>query len=293
MRKTTFPRIPLLEQFQRFFNYTDGLRLPSKRAFLKRSTVILVAILIAGGLPVHASTQNLTFKIPPMKIPLNIKDQHITILASAVITVIPGARGQNTVKLELAADLSELQQNLTDVLSAELDKNEPCGDRITIQNATLTPVEPASLAVVQLHYERWACAKVFGKKESKKLIGGNAVMQLKLTPAVENNGTQLRLVPEVGPIEADGSLGELLRSGAVGEMLRDKIRNSILSALQKGSDLGATLPAAIRDYAKIQNVRFKDAGSGRLMVVLNGEFQVTNEQIQALSKQVKERIGSR
>ena len=283
----------MLLQSQRFLNNTDGPMLPLKRVFLRRSTAVLAAILMAGGTAVQASTQNLTFKIPPVKIPLNIKDQHVVILASAVITVIPEARGQNTLKLELAADLSELQQNLTDLLSGELDKNDACGDRITIQRATLAPVEPASLAVVQLHYERWACAKVFGKKQSQKLIGGNAVMKLKLNPAVENNGTQLRLVPEVGPIEADGSLGELLRSGTLGEMLRDKIRTSILSAMQKGSDLGATLPPAIQGYAKIQNVRFKDAGSERLVVILNGEFQVTNEQIQALLKQVKERMASR
>jgi hypothetical protein len=267
-------------------------RSPAKHNFLRHSFAILALVLAIGASPIYASDQNVTFKIPPVKIPLNIKDQHVTIAVSALITMVAKDRGLNTFKLELMADLSDLQQNMTGLLSSELNKDDHCGDRIAIQHATLTPLDPAGLVIVQLHYERWACAKVFGKQEAKRVIGGNAVIQMKLTPSVEGNNQELRLVPEVGTIEADGSLGELLRSGTVGDMLRDQIRTAILSAMQKGTDLGATLPAAIQGHATIQNVQFRDAGSGRLMVILDGEVQITNEQIQALSKQVKERIAS-
>jgi len=255
--------------------------------------IALALLLIAETFPSRASDQTATFQIPPVKIPLNVKDQQITIAASAIIAVVRKERGLNLVKLELSADLSDLQQNLTGVLSSALDKNDACGDHIRIQHATLAPQEPSSQAVVELHYERWACAKVFGKRQAKRLTGGNAVMQMKLTPAVEKNDTELRLVPDVGPIQADGSLGELLRSGTLGEMLREKIRNEVMAALEKGTNLSATLPPAIQGYARIQNARFKDAGSGRLSVVLNGEFRITDEQIQSLSQQVRERLASR
>ena len=256
-------------------------------------SLFLTLLLLIGTPSVLASDQTLTFKIPPVKIPLNVKDQRVIISASALITLRTKAQGMNILNLQLSADLSDLQQNITDVLSSELDKDDHCGDRIAIQHATLTPVEPASLAVVQLHYERWGCAKVFGKEQAKRLVGGNAVMQLKLTPAVEENNTELRLVPEVGPVQADGSLGELLRSGTVGQMLQDKIRNAILKALQKGTDLSATLPPAVQGYVTIQNAQFRDGGAGRLMVLLAGEIRITNEQIQALAKQVKERTAAR
>ena len=246
-------------------------RSPAKHSFSGRIFAVLVLILIIGTSPIRASDQSLTFKVPPVKIPLNIKDQHVTITASALITMVARARGQNILKLALTADLSDLQQNLTGLLSSALDKDDRCGDHINIKNATLTPAEPASLAVVQLHYERWVCAKVFGKQEAKKLIGGDAEIQMKLTPSVEANNTELRLVPEIGPIEADGSLGELLRSGTLGDMLQDKIRTSILSAIQKGTDLGATLPPALQGCVTIQNAQFKDGGSGRLMVTLDGK----------------------
>jgi hypothetical protein len=256
--------------------------------FSRYTALALVLVIFAS--PIRPSDPNLTFKIPPVKIPLNIKDQHVTILASGIIIMMRKGRDLNLLKLELTADLADLQQNMTALLSSELDKDAPCGDRIEIRNATLTPMEPASLAVVQLHYERWACVKVFGKQQVKRLIGGNAVIQMKLTPSVGPNHTELRLVPELGPIEADGSLGELLRAGNLGEMLRDKIQAAILGAMQKGTDLGATLPPVVQGYVTIQSVRFRDAGSGRLALTLDGQVQITNEQLQVLSKQVKDRL---
>ena len=264
--------------------------------FRKLSAAAMALALFVPVLQGRASDKadkTVTFKIPPVKIPVNVKDQHITILASALLTLKTKAQGLNILNLQLKADLSDMQQHMTELLSVELDKDDHCGDRITIQKATLTPLEPASLAVVQLHYERWACVKVFGKQEAKRVVGGNAVMQLKLIPAIEEDNTELRLVPEVGPVEADGSLGELLRSGSLGEMLREKIRKAILNAMQKGTDLSATLPPAVQGYAKIKDARFRDAAGGRLLVLLDGEVQITNEQIQALAKQMKERPESK
>ena len=69
--------------------------------------------------------------------------------------------------------------------------------------------------VSQLHYERWKCIRMLGKERPNKPIGGNGVIEVKLTPTVDQ-GTTVRLVPVVGRIEADGALGELLRSGSLG-----------------------------------------------------------------------------
>jgi hypothetical protein len=115
---------------------------------------------------------------------------------------------------------------------------------------------------------------------------------VKLTPGIQKDNTELRLVPEVGTIQADGSLGELLRSGALGDMIREKIRSAILSALQKSTNLSATLPPVVQGYVTLQNAEFQDEGSGRLAAVLDGEIHITKEQLQILSKQVKERIAA-
>jgi hypothetical protein len=259
--------------------------------FLERCIAPLILLLAAFAAPAPAApAKNDTFKIPPVKIALTIKDQHVTIIASGLITMAPKVHGLNVLNLELTADLSDLQQNLTAVLASILDKDSHCADRIQIQDATITPIEPASLVIVQLHYERWACVKLFGKQQVQRLIGGNAVIQVKLTPSVAENHTELELTPELGPIQADGTLGELLRAGDIGEILRDKIQDAMLSAMQKGLDLGAILPPALQGDVTIQDARFKDAGSGHLIVMLEGVVQITDDQLQGLEKQLKSRL---
>jgi hypothetical protein len=265
-----------------------------RQTFLTRSRVALAfLLLLAGTSPLRASDPTATFQIPPVKIPFDVKDQQLTIASSALIAVTRAERGLNTARLQVYVDLSEVQHNLTEVLSSALDQIDGCGDHIRIQSATLTPLDPATQAVVALHYERWECAMVVGKKQAKRVISGNAVVEMKLTPAVEANNSELRLVSDVGRIEADGSLGDFLRSGTVADMLRDKIRSAILSTLQKGTDLSAILPPALHGHARIQNAQFQDASEGRLAVHLQGEFPVTEEQIEFLSDQVKQRIASR
>lgn len=233
--------------------------------------------------------QNLNLKIPPVSIPLTIKDQTVTITATAQISQLPKSREQNLFQLQLRADLAGLQQNMTALLGSALDKDSPCGDRIAIQSATLTPAAGAALATIQMHYERWVCAKLFGKQQVKKLVGGNATLQLSLTPVVDETNTELRLIPELGPIQADGSLGELLRSPPVAAILRDKIQAAIQSAMQKAANLTATLPPVAQPYASIQSAAFQDAGNGRLAVVLDGQLRITKEQARQLAQQIKSR----
>ena len=259
----------------------------------RRASLAIALVLALGASPLVVTAQNAVFKIPPVKIPLNVKDQPITITASAILILSSKDRNLRILNLQLTGDLSDLQRNLTNLLSAQLDKDDRCGERVAIQNATLRPAEPASVAVVQLHVERWACVKVLGKQAAKKLLGGDAQIQIKLTPAIEKDSTELQLVPEVGDIQADGSLGEVLRSGALGETIREKVRSSIVSALNKGTNLSATLPPAVQGYVTIQNAEFKDGGNGSLLVVLEGEARITQEQVKLLSDQVKERLAAR
>ena len=262
-----------------------------RRSAVRSSRTLLFAFALLSTLPIILAAQDATFKIPPQKIPFTFKDQQAYIVASATVSMLPKTSAAQTFRLQLTADLTGLQENLTPLLSAQLDKDDRCGERIAIQQATLTPAPPAALATVQLHYERFACVKAFGKQQAKRLVAGNAVVPIRLTPAVEQDNTQLRLNPEVGEIQADGSLGELLRSGSLGEMLREKIRDSILNAMQKGANLSATLPPAAQPYATIASAQFQDAGAGHLVVQLVGEIRVPHDQLQAVTQQLKSRAA--
>ena len=267
--------------------------LPAPIKNRRQGPLALTLVLAMVVSPLVATAQNAVFKIPPVKIPLDIKDQPITITASAILTISSRDRNLRILNLQLTGDLSDLQRNLTSLLSTQLDKDDRCGERVAIQNATLKPAEPASIAVVQLHVERWVCVKVLGKQAAKKVLGGDAQVPIKLTPVIEKDSTELQLQPEVGEIQADGSLGEVLRSGALGDAIQEKVRSSILNALHKGTNLAATLPPAVQGYITIQNAEFKDEGDGSLLVVLDGEARITQEQVKQLSDQVKARLASR
>jgi hypothetical protein len=269
-------------------------RSPFFPAPIRRTPLSPFALLfVMVAFPLAVTAQNAVFKIPPVKIPLEVKDQSISITASAILTLSSRDRNVRILNLQLTGDLSELQRNLTGLLRSQLDKDDRCGERIAIQSATLKPAEPSSVAVVQLHVERWACVKVLGKQAAKRVIGGNAQIPIKLTPVIEKDSTELQLQPEVGEIQADGSLGDLLRSGALGNAIQEKVRTSILSALDKGTNLSATLPPAVQGYVTIQSAEFKDSGDGNVLVVLGGEARITQEQLRQLSDEVKERIASR
>lgn len=239
------------------------------------------------GLSAPARGEAFTFGIPPQRIPLNIGSQPITIPASGTISVGSSGRNEYTLKVKLDSDLSDFQQKLTGLLQSELDKDDPCGDRVAIERATLVPAEPSARAVVQLHYERYTCAKALGKRISRKLVGGNGTIQLKFTPAIEDRKA-VQLVPEVESIQADGSLGELLRSGSIGAMVREKIAKALLSAIEKGTDRSLVLPPAVQDIAAIDKAQFEDEGSGRVAIVLRGEVKVSAQQVRLLKNQPKE-----
>ena len=256
------------------------------------SSAVLSLALVVQALSAPARNEDFTFRIPPQRISLNIENQPITIAVSGIISV--GSRGHDEyiLKLELDADLSDLQQNMTGLLRSQLDKDDPCGDHIAIEHATLMPVGPSGRAVVQLHYERYTCVKAFGRQMTKKLVGGDGIIQMKFTPTLEDRKT-LQLVPEVESIQADGSLGELLRSGQIGAMVREKITKALLSAMQKGTDRSLTLPPSVQDIAMIDKAHFEDEGSGRLALVLGGEVTISPQQIQLLKNQLKERMPAR
>src|ERR1700683_2361940 len=228
------------------------------------------------------SGADFAFNLAPVKRSISVANQPITITTSEVISNGVASGGHDTCKLQLTADFSDLQQNISDVLHSQLDKSDRCGERIAVQGATLTPSELASVVLVQLHFERWTCMG----REANEMVEGNGDFEVKLTPSVGDDGA-LRLTPEIGRVDAQGLIGECLRSGAPGESLRDKITDSILSAIRQGSDLNATLPPTARGNATLHGARFQGSGTGKLWVVLGGEIRVSNEQAATLTSELR------
>jgi hypothetical protein len=224
------------------------------------------------------------FNLPPVKNSVNFGSQPIAVTTSEIISQGVAEGGQETFKVELTADMSDLQQNFTQVLRAQLNKADRCGEQIAIRNAALTPLPPAGLVMVQLHYERWAC---FGSAQNE-MAEGNGTIELRLTPTVSDDGT-LRLVVEIRRIDAEGMVRELLRSGSLGDAVRDAVMQSLLSTVRQGGDFKATLPPSAQGYATLRRAQFQGTGAGELRAVLDGEIRVPNEKATALTSELKER----
>jgi len=219
-----------------------------------------------------------------------VQNQAVAITVSGSISGAAAAHNPATFRLALTADLSDLQQNISTLLSSQLNRSEKCGERLTIDRAELAPGAPSAVLTAYLHYEKWACAKVFGKDVAKRLVGGNGVVDVRLTPAVEDTRS-IRMQSEVGSIQADGSLGEVLRSGSLGATLREKIKTTLAAAMDKAG-LGASVPAELQPVAAIQTARFADC-AGRLCLDLTGDVRISGDQLRSLIDERKAVAASR
>ncbi len=236
-----------------------------------------------------ATGQDVTFSLPPVTNSIKIAGQPISVPAWGAVSRTPAESGHNPFRLKLVADLSDLQLNITGILRSQLTRSPRCGERIEVQQATLTPLAPASVVVATLHFERWVCPP--GQGSPMEVASGEGTIEVKLTPSVEPN-TGLGLVSEITRVNADGFLRDLLRSGDLGATMREQIAASLLSALQKGTGLKATLPPAAQGSANLQKVQFQDAGADQLNLVLEGQLQLSDEQITQFAAQLKQRLSA-
>jgi hypothetical protein len=232
--------------------------------------------------------QGVIFSLPAVTNSIAVAGQTISFPASGAVSRISAENGQNLFDLKVVADLSDLQQNVTEILRSTIPRSPRCGERIEILEATLTPLEPASQVVTKLHSERWVCMT---GRSPMEVAGGDAEIEIKLSASVEP-ATGLHLVPEITRVQAEGLLRDSLRSGDLGVTLRDQIAAAIFSLLQKGVDLKATLPPAAQESATLQKALFQDDGADQLSLVLDGKLQFSDEQTQQFAAQLKQRLAA-
>jgi hypothetical protein len=99
----------------------------------------------------------------------------------------------------------------------------------------------------------------------------------------------VRLDADIDTIEADGPLGDLLRSGSVGPALRDKIREALQKAVRRSTDFEGVMPSEAKRFVAIQTIAFADAGFGRLALDLAGQLKVPGQQVSSVLDQFSNR----
>lgn len=226
------------------------------------------------------------FRIPPVTATVDVAGQPVRVTVSGSVFASAADHGSEAIRVDLNTDLEDFQHNLTPILAAQLNQQNRCGERLTVLDARLVPAAPAGLLTVTAHVEKWACAKAFHKEMVKRLVGGDGVIGVRLTPQVES-GQAVKLAVEVASVEADGSLGELLRSGAFADAIREKIRATVAAAMQKTPDFHAAVPAALQEIVSIEGVQFADGGGGRLALEISAAARIPAQQARELLDRLK------
>ena len=228
-----------------------------------------------------------TLPIPAVTTRVAIEQQSIEVKVSGELFAAASASGEQAIRVALQADLTDFQRNLTPILAAQLNQSNRCGERLNVLDAVLVPASPAALLTVKAHVEKWACAKAFGKEVVKRLVGGDGTIAVRLTPRVEN-GAGIKLAAEVTSIDADGSLGELMRSNSFGDAIREKVRTTIVNAIQKSTDFKQTLPDALREIVSIRDAQFAETGGHGLALAIAGDVRMPAAQARQLLEKLKQ-----
>jgi hypothetical protein len=232
-----------------------------------------------------------SFTFAPVKSMANIGNKTTAVTVSGTLSQTAAEGGQRTFKLEMIADLLDLQQNITELLRPQIEKPVPCGERFALRQASIVPATPSSILFLRLHYERWGCRGSMGQSLSTELAEGEGSVEIKLTPAVEKSNS-VKLAAEFSRIDASGMMGDSLRSGDLGDELRDEVSQSILTAMRPGTDFKTILPPAVQNSAVVQTVKFQDAIAGQLTVVLDGQMEVSNDQFNLMGTQLNQAMSA-
>jgi hypothetical protein len=238
------------------------------------------------SIPAASNGQGFTYNLAPAKNAVNIGGQAMTVTTSGTISKTTSEKSDNTFAVELSDDLSDVQFDITDILRSHLDTSDRCGERVDIQTAELTPRNPAAVVVAQLHFERWTCSPIFGQGGMNEIVEGNGTIEIQLTPAVAPDGT-MKLAAQIGQVQAQDLIGDLLRSGSLGQTIRDKTAQAFVSIMRQSTDFKNALPSGVRNYAVLRHAEFQGTGAGRLVVRLNGEINVPNEQLSVVTSELQ------
>ena len=236
---------------------------------------------------VLAQGSDVTFKLIEVKSSLSMARPSVAVTASGDLVQVASQAAQRTFRLQIIVDLSDVRQNLTELLRVQFGGPSSCGERLEIRTATIVPSPPASTLALALHYERWSCLGLAGQAGRQELAEEDGSVEVKLTPVVEK-ANSVKLVSELSKINAGGMMGESLRNGDLGEELRDRLKRPVLAALETGLNFDKCLPPVARAVAAIESAKFQDAGPGRLDVLVEGKLELSDEQVNLMASQLNE-----
>jgi len=240
-----------------------------------------------------AEGQDLTFHLPEVTSAIEIGGEPISIPAGGTATRTSITDGQNVFNLRLVANLSDIQDNITDIFRSQLNRAPRCGDRVEVQRALLLPQSADSVAVINLHHEHWVCLPGAARGGLEKLVASSdGLAEIQLSPSLGPDG-RLALASEIRRVDAKGALRDSLLSGTLGATMREQVAALLLSALEKNAVAQAPLPPVALDAVTIRKAQFRDDGADALSLVLDGELRFSDEQTKLFVSQLRQRLSAK
>jgi len=237
--------------------------------------------------------QALTFHLVQVTTSAEIAGQSVSMLAAGEAIRTSVTDGRSLFNLRLVADLSDLQENITEIFRSRLNSSPRCGERIEVRQGMLIAPSAVSLAVLRLHHEHWICppGAEHGGGGELPFAAGDATVEVKLSPSADPNGN-LHLDAEIGRVDANEVFRDSMANGSLAATLAGQVSNLVLSAMQRGADLKAILPPAARNAVTIQKAQFQAGGAGQLRLVLDGQLQFSEDQTKEFAAQLKQQLSA-
>ena len=236
-----------------------------------------------------ASGEDVAFHLPAVKHPVNAGGETLSVEVSGLLSQTESKGDLRTFHLEMMVDVSDLQDDISTIMKAQIDGGKLCGERLAVKRATLVPAAPSSSLGLDLHFERWMCRG--NSVPPIELAESDGSVVMKLTPAIDTSNA-LALTSDFTRVNATGMMGDELRSGDLGADLRDRVTKSLLSVLRAGANLKTALPGAAQAGVTLQTAKFQEAGPGGLKIVLQGQVQMSNEQVNLLVTQLNQTLSA-
>jgi hypothetical protein len=238
---------------------------------------------------VLANPQDVTFNLPAVKSTVTFANQPLQFTVSGILSQTGADGSKRNFRLAIMDDLTDFQQNITEVMRGAVDNENACGERLSVRRAVLMPSVPGGSLNLQLHYERWACLRIAGQSTSTELAENDGEVEIHLLPAISQDGLQLKA--DFGRIDAVGMMADSLRNGQLGSDLRDIVVHAVLTAMRTTADFKTALPPALQG-SKLETAQFEDDGAGDLTLMLQGQTQLSDEQTKSLASQLNQTLAA-
>lgn len=238
-----------------------------------------------------SNNTDLIFHLPQVTASAEIGGQKLSLLVAGEAIRSSVTDGRSLFDFRLVVDLSELQDNITDLFRSQLNSASPCGQHIEIQQAMLLAEPAGSVAELHLHHERAICPPGAGGRREIVVASGNATVEIKLHPSVDPNG-DLHLAADISRIDADQVFRDSLLTGSLGPKLSGQVSNLVLSPMKKGADLDTILPPVGRPAVTVHKAEFQAGSGGQLRLVLDGQLRLSEDQLKEFAAQLRQQLSA-